>query len=91
MCELRILVKTAVLLRLHIALDIQCLVLLTELQTPVSMTGSFMHDNPSIFPDPRSFRPERWLQSKDRLQKYLVPFSRGTRQCLGMKYVAVYT
>ena len=68
--------------------DIQCSTMLIQPQTPVSMTGSLIHDNPSIFPDPRSFKPERWLQSESGLHKYLVPFSRGTRQCLGMKCVA---
>lgn len=47
-----------------------------------------MHDNPSIFPSPRSFNPERWLQSDSdsaHLKKYLVPFSKGSRQCVGMQ------
>ena len=54
--------------------------------TPVGMTSVFMHDNPKYFPEPREFRPERWLNpnSRDRLEKYLVNFSRGTRACLGM-------
>lgn len=55
--------------------------------TPVSMTSVDIHDNPLIFPDPRSFRPERWLPLETegaRLQKYMVAFSRGSRQCLGM-------
>ena len=55
--------------------------------TPVSMTSVLMHDNPSIFPSPRSFKPERWLPLDSegaRLQKYFVPFSKGSRQCLGM-------
>ncbi|KAL8788902.1 MAG: hypothetical protein Q9213_001425 [Squamulea squamosa] len=55
--------------------------------TPVSMSAPHIHDNPSIFPDPRTFTPERWLPLETtgaRLQKYLVAFSRGSRQCLGM-------
>lgn len=55
--------------------------------TPVSMTSVDIHDNPIIFPNPRSFRPERWLPLESegaRLQKYMVAFSRGSRQCLGM-------
>lgn len=55
--------------------------------TPVSMTAVDIHDNPLIFPAPRAFRPERWLPLETegaRLQKYLVSFCRGSRQCLGM-------
>ena len=54
------------------------------------MTATFLHDNPSLFPNPRTFNPERWMGDKasnQRLSKYVVPFSRGTRACVGMKYV----
>jgi Cytochrome P450 len=54
---------------------------------PVGMSSLSLHDNPSIFPNPRTFLPERWLESEDKkreLEKALVPFSRGSRQCLGM-------
>ena len=44
-----------------------------------------MHDNPSIFPEPSAFKPERWLQGgEQKLQRYLVPFGKGTRMCAGM-------
>jgi len=33
--------------------------------TSVSMTTMLIHDNPSIFPEPRRFIPERWLDSND--------------------------
>ncbi|RHZ67349.1 cytochrome P450 [Aspergillus thermomutatus] len=55
--------------------------------TPVSMSAYFVHRDPSIFPDPQIFRPERWMEAADqpdRLTKYLVAFNRGTRICLGM-------
>jgi cytochrome P450 len=53
--------------------------------TPVSMTAVYIHQDPSIFPDPFSFKPERWLASDAaKLDKYLVNFGRGTRQCLGI-------
>ncbi|KIW89319.1 uncharacterized protein Z519_10173 [Cladophialophora bantiana CBS 173.52] len=53
--------------------------------TPVSMTSIFMHENTKYFPEPKVFKPERWLNpgSRDRLEKYLVNFSKGTRACLG--------
>lgn len=61
--------------------------------TPVGMTSIFLHENPTIFPNPREFRPERWInQEGARLEKYLVPFSRGTRACIGMNlaYAEMY-
>lgn len=45
-----------------------------------------MHNDPTIFPDPHQFLPERWLDNKE-LDRYLVTFSRGPRMCLGIKYV----
>ena len=50
--------------------------------TPISMTTILVHDNPTLFPDPRTFRPERFLEQPS-LRKYLIPFSRGSRQCAG--------
>lgn len=59
--------------------------------TPVGMTGTLMHYDPSIFPSPTIFRPERWIENP-RLDKYLVAFSRGSRQCIGMNlaYAELY-
>lgn len=64
--------------------------------TPMSMTSIFMHMNPEIFPRPKEFEPERWLDScspssgasgasskQHQLSNYLVNFSKGTRGCLG--------
>jgi cytochrome P450 len=57
--------------------------------TPVSMSNQDVHLDPDTFPEPTSFRPERWLSGtsevEDHLSRYLVAFSKGTRQCLGMK------
>ncbi|KAL4925707.1 uncharacterized protein BDV17DRAFT_294141 [Aspergillus undulatus] len=57
--------------------------------TPVGMTSIFMHDNPVVFPDPRTFRPERWLgmdpETRGKIMgRHFVPFSKGSRMCLGM-------
>ena len=59
--------------------------------TPVSMTSVLIHDDPSLFPDPRTFKPERFLENP-WLKKYLVVFSRGTRQCAGLNlaYAELY-
>lgn len=55
--------------------------------TPVSMTSIFMHENEELFPEPRRFKPERWLEpgARERLSNYLVNFSKGTRGCLGQE------
>lgn len=53
------------------------------IMTPVSMTTLLIHDNTTLFPDPRTFDPERFIQHPE-LKKYLLPFSRGSRQCAGL-------
>jgi cytochrome P450 len=74
--------------------------------TPVSMTQMFVMQDPSIFPQPHEFIPERWLGPEQRCDRYrdypfpepryakkfLVPFSRGSRACLGMNlaYAEIY-
>ena len=42
-----------------------------------------LHTDPSIYPDPFSFQPERWL-ANPKLVRYLFAFGRGSRNCLGM-------
>ncbi|KAI0603273.1 cytochrome protein [Biscogniauxia sp. FL1348] len=56
----------------------------------VGMDAYHMHTNEDIFPEPLEFKPERWLQDQkdadrvSRLSQYLVPFSRGSRACVGI-------
>ncbi len=48
----------------------------------------------NIFPDPETFDPDRWLRAaKDgfRLDRYLVSFSKGSRMCVGIKWVPLAT
>lgn len=59
--------------------------------TPVSMTSVLIHHDESIFPNSHEFRPERWIENP-RLDRYLVSFSKGSRQCLGINlaYAEMY-
>ncbi len=54
--------------------------------TPVSMTALLIFQNPRIFPEPFTFRPERWIENP-RLDRYQVAFSKGTLMCIGMNLV----
>jgi cytochrome P450 len=54
--------------------------------TPVSMTTYDILMNERIFPEPEAFRPQRWI-GRPELERYFVPFGKGSRQCLGIKYV----
>ncbi|KAL2834008.1 cytochrome P450 [Aspergillus pseudoustus] len=54
--------------------------------TPVGMSSMLIHHNEGIFPDSRNFVPERWAdpEKRRRLEKYLVSFTKGSRQCIGI-------
>ncbi|KAE8151511.1 cytochrome P450 [Aspergillus avenaceus] len=55
--------------------------------TPVSETHYFILMDPEIFPDPHAFDPERWMRAAakgQRLDRYLVNFSKGSRMCVGL-------
>lgn len=44
-----------------------------------------LHLNSCIFPYPHDFIPERWLHGEGQAKaKYLIPFSKGTRNCIGI-------
>lgn len=55
--------------------------------THVGMTSTLIHQNPDIFAQPLEFIPERWLDPVERQkqERYLVPFTKGSRQCVGIK------
>ncbi|RAO64541.1 uncharacterized protein BHQ10_000553 [Talaromyces amestolkiae] len=63
--------------------------------TPVSESIYFVHWDPTLFPEPSKFRPERWIKAQEtgvRLEKYMICFSRGSRSCLGINlaYAELY-
>lgn len=52
--------------------------------TAMSTNIVAINNNAPIFPEPKSFKPERWLDDKEgRLDKYMIVFSTGSRMCLG--------
>ena len=59
--------------------------------TPCSSISLLLHSDPTVFPEPEEFRPERWIENP-RLDRYLFAFSKGTRQCVGMSlaYAEMY-
>ncbi|KAH8696252.1 putative cytochrome P450 [Talaromyces proteolyticus] len=64
--------------------------------TEIGMSALFISKNPLLFPDPESFKPERWLSvnpSDDRLEQYILAFGKGTRSCVGINlaYAEMYT
>ena len=60
--------------------------------TPISMSASDVHLNEYCYPEPTKFKPERWsdgAMSKapdgSPLERYFIPFGKGSRMCLGYK------
>ena len=51
--------------------------------TPVTQSPYLLHMDPTIYPEPFAFRPERWIENS-KLTRYLFAFGRGSRNCLGM-------
>lgn len=52
----------------------------------VSMPSYTAHRIPETFPDPEAFKPSRWLDTDggtEEMKKLFMPFTKGTRQCLG--------
>ncbi|KAF9886007.1 hypothetical protein FE257_012188 [Aspergillus nanangensis] len=63
--------------------------------TPLSQTAYLIHMDPSVFPEPEKFDPERWIragENRKKLESVLVNWSKGRRQCLGINlaYAEVY-
>ena len=53
--------------------------------TAVSMSVLPLHNHPSLFAEPESFNPERWLQVNNRSDLFV--FGKGPRMCAGQKQV----
>ncbi|KAJ5152779.1 uncharacterized protein N7482_009257 [Penicillium canariense] len=52
--------------------------------TTVSTQSYSLHRDPMIFPDPESFRPERWDEMTKDMNHASLPFGGGSRICIGM-------
>ncbi|QDS68002.1 hypothetical protein FKW77_009363 [Venturia effusa] len=54
--------------------------------TAISTTNTCAHLDPTVFPDPSLFQPDRWLQPDSaRLEKYWTAFGQGRYHCVGSK------
>jgi cytochrome P450 len=51
--------------------------------TPVALSMLLLHHREDLYPDPFTFRPERWLGDKKPGTYEWIPFGGGTRRCLG--------
>lgn len=54
----------------------------------IGMSSAIMHQDERVFPEPQAFVPERWLDGEGGrrrdLERCMMTFSRGSRQCLGI-------
>ena len=54
--------------------------------TPVSITTLSAHTAEGVFPDPFTFKPERWLSDTGHeRRKFQMAFGKGGRKCLGIE------
>ncbi|KAL7914400.1 cytochrome P450 [Trichoderma velutinum] len=51
--------------------------------TVVNMQNYIHHRDPTVYPEPETFNPERWLNSTRDMEAALTPFSIGRRGCVG--------
>ena len=52
--------------------------------TPMSMPIHQIMCEPTIFPNPKAWIPERWIENP-KLDRYILTFGRGTRMCIGIE------
>ncbi|KAH6604052.1 cytochrome p450 [Trichoderma cornu-damae] len=55
-------------------------------RTPISMSQTDCLHSEEVYPDAMAFKPERWFEPTDDQNKAFVPFSKGTRNCIGMEF-----
>ncbi|VUC28941.1 unnamed protein product [Clonostachys rosea] len=61
----------------------------------IGMSAFINHNNEEIFPDPHKFEPGRWITAQGKpdyaMEKYILSFSKGSRQCIGMSCQPILT
>lgn len=60
--------------------------------TECSVPAYTIHHLESVWGDPFTYRPERWLDNEEeakQLEKSFVPFSVGPRSCVGVNWVCI--
>ncbi|KAJ5110639.1 hypothetical protein N7532_001174 [Penicillium argentinense] len=55
----------------------------------VSTQSYSLHRDPGIFPEPESFKPERWENTTKEMKDVSLPFGGGSRICIGMHLARV--
>ncbi|KAJ4301925.1 hypothetical protein N0V90_004021 [Kalmusia sp. IMI 367209] len=63
--------------------------------TSIGCAPYLQNNNAEVFPEPEKFRPERWIEARERgenLTKYLGTFVKGGRMCIGINlaYTELY-
>ncbi|KAJ5098746.1 hypothetical protein N7532_005747 [Penicillium argentinense] len=63
--------------------------------TPISQSNYFVHMDETLFPEPHKFDPVRWVRAAkkgEHLSRFIVAFTKGSRQCLGINlaYAEIY-
>jgi len=54
-------------------------------RTIVSAQAYSCHRDPSVYPEPDQFRPERWLNETPEMRRFYIPFGAdGPRKCIGI-------
>ena len=53
--------------------------------TTVAAATAILHQDPALYPDPETFRPERFLERRFAAHEY-IPFGGGERMCPGAQF-----